>query len=655
MRPPVSRPVPGLRPRSRVGSMHPSVPPGSPVAVLGAGNMGSGIGQAFAQAGYQVRLYDLTEPLVTKARSRIESTLAGAVERKKLSAEERDRVLSRIFFSTDLTAVTGQARLVVEAVFEEEKVKQELFEQLAPLISNDAMVTTNTSSLSVTRLQEPFPHPERFAGLHFFFPAALNRLVEVVGGARTAEPCVSALEAVSYRLKKIPIRTADRAGFAVNRFFVPYLNEATRLAEEEVANMATIEEVGREIFGTKLGPFELMNQTGVTIAYHSMSSLERAFGAAYAPTASLKRQFESGAAWPWKESQPDPVRAQAVRERFRGLAFGIASRLVEEKVASPEATDRGAVVGLRWRKGPFGLMSEVGLPGALLDVESYAARFPGNFPVSPELHARVRSGQTRWPLRLVRVEQDGPIAWVLLDRPEVLNAVNSEVLEQLDETFTALAEVPELRVVVLAGSSPVFAAGADIAEMVDKDLAGGRRFGFAGQVVCKRIEEFRTPVIALVEGYALGGGLELALACDFIVAAAGARLGLPEVKVGIHPGWGGASRLTRLVGRANAKYVVFTGREDISAEEAFDLGFVTRVVPAEAARDDVARMARLIADRAPLAVQWVKGVVNRAVDSPLDASLRLEGESAGHTFATRDRTEGMRAFLERRKPDFEGK
>lgn len=623
--------------------------------MLGAGNMGSGIGQAFAQAGFPVRLYDLTEPLVAKARTRIESTLAGAVERKKLSTEERDRVLSRIFFSTDLTAVTGQSRLVVEAVFEEEKVKHALFEQLAPLISDDTIVATNTSSLSVTRLQESFPYPERFAGLHFFFPAAINRLVEVVGGARTSPSTVSSLEAVSYRLRKIPIRTADRAGFAVNRFFVPYLNEATRLAEEDVANMATVEQVGRELFGTKLGPFELMNQTGIAIAYHSMESLERAFGAAYAPTASLKRQFETGVAWPWKESMPDPVRAEAVRERIRGLVFGIATRLVEEKVASPEATDRGAVVGLRWQKGPFGLMSDLGLPTALLEVESYASRFPGNFPVSPELHARVRSGETRWPLRLVRVEQDGPVAWVLLDRPEVLNAVNSEVLEQLDETFTALAEVPELRVVVLAGSSPVFAAGADIGEMVDKDVAGGRAFGFAGQAVCKRIEEFRTPVIALVEGYALGGGLELALACDFIVAASGARLGLPEVRVGIHPGWGGASRLTRLVGRSNAKYVVFTGREDITAEEAFDLGFVTRVVPVDAIHDDVARIARQIADRAPLAVQWVKGVVNRAVDSPLDSALRLEGESAAHTFGTRDRIEGMRAFLERRKPVFEGK
>ena len=631
------------------------IAPGSPVAVLGAGNMGSGIGQAFAQAGFPVRLYDLTEALVGKAHERIASNLAGAVERKKLTHEQRETILGRLFFSTDLTSVTQQARLVVEAVFEEESVKRALFEHVASTVANDTIVATNTSSLSVTRLQEPFPHPERFAGLHFFFPAVLNRLVEVVGGGQTSQTTLAALEELSYRLRKIPIRTADRAGFAVNRFFVPYLNEATRLAEEEVANLATIETVGRELFGTKLGPFELMNQTGIPIAFHSMGSLERAFGPAYAPTALLKRQFDANQPWPWKDHAPEPDRMNAVRERFRGLVFGIATRLVEERVATAEATDRGAVVGLRWQKGPFALMSDLGLADSLFAVESYAARFPGSFPVSPELHERVRAGETRWPLRFVRVEREGPVAWVLLDRPEVLNAVNSHVLKQLDETFSALAEVPDLRVVVLAGSSPVFAAGADIAEMVDKDVAAGRAFGFAGQAVCKRIEEFRTPVIALVEGYALGGGLELALACDFIVAAAGARLGLPEVKVGIHPGWGGASRLTRLIGRANAKYVVFTGREDITAEEAFTLGFVTRVLPAESIRDEVGRLATQIAERAPLGVQWVKSVVNRAVDSSMESALRLEGESAGHTFATHDRTEGMQAFLERRKPRFEGK
>jgi enoyl-CoA hydratase len=235
-----------------------------------------------------------------------------------------------------------------------------------------------------------------------------------------------------------------------------------------------------------------------------------------------------------------------------------------------------------------------------------------------------------------------------------LNSLNSEMLRQVESTFHELESSPGLRAVVLAGSSPVFAAGADIDEMSKKTLAEGVEFGFLGQRVAERVERFPTPVIALVEGYALGGGLELALAADFIVAAEGAQLGLPEVGLGIHPGMGGATRLTRLIGRARTKMLVYTGAR-VDAEEAFRLGFVAKVVPAGTAREDVTALAETIAGNAPLAVRWVKQVVDRGMDASTASALHLEAESAGHTFSTADRTEGMRAFLERRKPKFEGK
>ncbi|MCI4332561.1 MAG: enoyl-CoA hydratase-related protein [Thermoplasmata archaeon] len=634
--------------------VRPAVAPPMVVAVLGAGNMGSGIAQAAAQAGYQVRLRDLNDGLLARGRSLIEKTLDGAIQRKKSTPQKKADVLSRIEFTTDLAHAVGDAGIVIEAVFEEETVKRELFRDVAAHLRPDAIVATNTSSLSVTRLAEGFPDPSRFAGLHFFFPAAVNKLLEVVGGAETDEATLVRLEQFGYRLKKVPIRVRDAAGFAVNRYFVPYLNEAARMAGEGVASLATIEEVGREVFGATLGPFELMNVTGIPIAHHSMGSLEKAFGRAYAPSAGLVTQFGKGQPWAWRDTVVEPEKKGIVRDRFLGLVLGIATRLVEEGVASAEATDRGAVVGLRWKRGPFALLNELGLRPALVTVEVYAAQWGEAFPVSRDFSDRARRGDRSWPLRLVRVEKEGPVAWVLLDRPEVLNSLNSEVLAQLDRAFVDLEVDREVRCVVLAGSGPVFAAGADIGEMAKKDLADGRAFGFAGQAVCKRIEEFRAPVVALVEGYALGGGLELALAADFIVAAEGAQLGLPETTVGIHPGFGGASRLTRLIGRARTKLLIFTG-VPVSAEEAARLGFVVRTYPADRIREEVALLAAMISERAPLAVAWAKAVVNRGADSTLDSSLRLEGESAGHTFGTSDRTEGMNAFLERRKPKFEGR
>ncbi|MGC2035502.1 MAG: enoyl-CoA hydratase-related protein [Thermoplasmata archaeon] len=630
------------------------IAPPAVVAVLGAGNMGSGIAQACAQAGFVTRVRDVTDAQVARGRALIERTLEGGIQRQKITPSQRDALLARMEFTTDLRRAVEGAQLVIEAVFEEEPVKRSLFAEIATLVGPRTIVVTNTSSLSVRRLAEGFPDPARFAGLHFFYPAAINRLLEVIGGPKTAPETLDALERFGFRLKKVPIRVKDSPGFAVNRFFVPYLNEATRMAEEGVASLGTIEEVGRELFGTTLGPFELMNVTGIPIAYHAESSLAQAFGAAYAPSELLRRQFQSGQPWAWKETSMDPSKKPVVRDRFLGLIFGITTRLVEEGVATPEAVDRGATQGLRWEKGPFVMMSEVSLPEALALVGQYAEKWGEAFPVSKDLIQRVADGARDWPLHFVRVEKRGAVAWVLLDRPEVLNSLNSTVLRQVRKAFIALEEDPSVRVVVLAGASPVFAAGADIAEMAEKDMVAGRAFGFLGQSVCRQIEDFRAPVIALVEGYALGGGLELALACDLILAADGAQLGLPEVTVGIHPGMGGASRLTRLIGPARSKFLIFTG-VPVTSSEAARLGIVTRVLDPETARDDTQEIAGSIAERAPLAVSWVKAVIRQAQDSSLDAALRLEGESAGHTFSTWDRTEGMRAFLERRKPKFEGR
>ncbi len=624
------------------------------IAVLGGGNMGSGIAQSCAQAGFTVRVRDVDAPAIDRGRGLVQKMLAGAVERQKMTPAARDEVLGRITFTTDLGESVRGAGLVIEAVFEETRVKHELFRALAPLVDAEAIVATNTSSFSVTELGREFPRPERFAGLHFFYPAAINKLLEVIGGAATDAETLRRLMRFARRLGKVPIETADRAGFCVNRFFVPYLNEAARMAEERVASLATIEEVGRETFGATLGPFELMNVTGIPIAFHSETSLAAAFGPAYAPARSLDEQFRSGQPWPWRASTVEPEKRAAVRDRFLGQTIGIAVRLVEEGVATAEAVDRGAVVGLRRKWGPFALLSSVGIEKGLGLVEAYAARWPGQFPVSEELRSRAARHEARWPLRCVHVERRGPVAWVLLDRPEVLNALSTELLEQLEETFRSLEKDSALRAVVLAGSGPVFAAGADIAEMERKTPSEGVEFGFVGQRAAREIERCPVPVIALVEGYALGGGLEIALAADFIVAAEGSQLGLPEVTVGIHPGMGGATRLTRLIGRARAKMLVYTG-VPVSAPEALRLGFVARVVPAATARDDVQALAETIASRAPLGVRWSKQVIDRGADAPLEVALRLEADSAGRTFSTADRTEGMRAFLERRKPAFEGK
>jgi enoyl-CoA hydratase len=255
-------------------------------------------------------------------------------------------------------------------------------------------------------------------------------------------------------------------------------------------------------------------------------------------------------------------------------------------------------------------------------------------------------------MSVVLLERPGPaVALLRLNRPDRLNALNLELRETLASHFTELASDEAVRCVVLTGDEKAFAAGADVAELAQRtptDPAFARvRAAWAP------IERYPRPVIAAINGFALGGGCELAMHCDIIVAGEGAKLGQPEVKLGIMPGAGGTQRLVRAVGKFAAMRWLLTG-DPLSAAEAHRLGLVTEVVADGEVLKRALEIAARIAAQAPLAVAAIKDAVLRGADLPLEAGLRLEGESFQALFATEDRAEGMRAFLEKRKPEFKG-
>ncbi|WP_353810365.1 enoyl-CoA hydratase/isomerase family protein [Agromyces sp. SYSU T00194] len=252
---------------------------------------------------------------------------------------------------------------------------------------------------------------------------------------------------------------------------------------------------------------------------------------------------------------------------------------------------------------------------------------------------------------------DGPIATVTIDRPAALNALSRRVLEELGSAFDRLDEAgTDLRGVVLIGAGGrAFVAGADIRELADLDAEGAAAMGRLGHETVARIEALGAPVIACVDGYALGGGLELALACDMVYASAQARFGLPEVSLGVIPGFGGTVRLPRAVGLARAKELIYSGRT-IDAAEAERIGLVSRV---EADRETLVAAARATLDeigtRSPAAVALAKSVLVEATGRPTDAATTLEVDGFSRAFGTRDMREGTRAFLDKRKPEFTGR
>ncbi|MCZ7582062.1 MAG: enoyl-CoA hydratase-related protein [Deltaproteobacteria bacterium] len=253
------------------------------------------------------------------------------------------------------------------------------------------------------------------------------------------------------------------------------------------------------------------------------------------------------------------------------------------------------------------------------------------------------------------VEKDGAVAVVTINRPDKLNALNAAVIRDLGEAFAALEADASVKAVVLTGAGEkAFVAGADISEMKDYGPSEGVAFAQQGQRVFDRIQYGPKPVIAAVNGFALGGGTELAMACDFIYASAKAKFGQPEINLGIIPGFGGTQRLPRLVGRGRALELILTG-DMLPADEAYRIGLVNKVVPPEELLAEAKKTAVKMASKGAVALKFAKHSINRGLDTDMDGGQRIEAESFGELCATEDKKEGMTAFLEKRAPKFQDK
>ena len=254
----------------------------------------------------------------------------------------------------------------------------------------------------------------------------------------------------------------------------------------------------------------------------------------------------------------------------------------------------------------------------------------------------------------LHLEKRPPLAVVTIDRPKVLNALNAETLTELAEVFEELAADHEIRVILLAGAGGrAFVAGADIRELAPLTPEEGRAFSLRGQGILRRIETLGKPIIACIQGFALGGGCELAVACTLRLAADDARLGQPEVKLGLMAGYGGSQRLTRLVGRSDGLKLLLTGAI-IDSQEALRIGLVDEVLPASELMQRAEALAQEIAANAPLAVAETMRAVDEGFDLPLDLALLRESVRFGGLCATNDKNEGVQAFLEKRPPVWKG-
>jgi len=329
------------------------------LGIVGAGTMGSGIAIASAARGVEVVLFDVSAEQLERAREKAARFFARAVEKKRMAPEAAEEAKARIRTGRDLSDLADR-ELVIEAVFEDFDLKARLFRELSEILPEETLVATNTSCLRVSDLQRHIRNPGRFLGLHYFSPAEVNPVVEVVAGEATAPETMKLALLFVEATGKLAIRCRDSRGFAINRFFCPYTNEAARLLDEGLGTTAEIDAVAKRVLGAAAGPFFVMNIIKPRINLHAIRNLEP-LGPFYAPARAMvehgeaDRPFETGEAGAIPEK-----RERTIGERLLGATFLPVLQELDEEVAEPAAIDLGAREALKFSRPPCALMDELG-------------------------------------------------------------------------------------------------------------------------------------------------------------------------------------------------------------------------------------------------------------------------------------------------------
>ncbi|HEV3318565.1 MAG TPA: 3-hydroxyacyl-CoA dehydrogenase NAD-binding domain-containing protein [Solirubrobacteraceae bacterium] len=675
-------------------------------AVVGAGTMGGQIAQTIAAAGLPVVLKDIDDALVQagleEARNVTSGQVAKLVERGKLSSEQGEQriaeVLGRIAGTTSY-AEFGDVDLVVEAVPERMEIKQAVFAELDAATPGHAILASNTSSLSITEIGEATLRPDKVVGFHYFYPASLMPLIEIVEGEDTSAETVTAAVTFAQSIRKQPITCAEVPGFVVNRILNSGISEVWRAQEEQGLSIKATDEGVGAAGVVPVGPYHLVNLLGLDTVLHVAEHLAESYGDErfYVPAGMQKLVSEgklgaktggdgfydpAGAPNVPGEAQPD---VEQLVELLSLKTFIEACLVLEEGVATHRDIDFGmmAGAGLDPRRGlmpPFMKADSEGLDKVLERMENAAEAHGERFTpptILRRLVAQGRLGQqsgqgfyayprpdTRQRAETVKLEtfsgdsaragfggdQDGGVAIAWLANGQ-LNSISPQVVEDLASVWAHVKESGVVRALVIASSNPfLFSAGADIKAFTTMDETAGRELLQGMHGLLRELGTSGVATIAAVNGLAFGGGCELAMACDIRIAARSALFGQPEIKLGIIPGFGGTQRLPRLVGESKALEMNLVG-DPILAEEAFELGLANRVVEDHELLDTALAWARRLAAQAPLAIEQIKRVSGAG---DIDAGIVSEQEGFASVLASEDAREGISAFLAKRTPRFAG-
>jgi enoyl-CoA hydratase/3-hydroxyacyl-CoA dehydrogenase len=653
--------------------------------VLGAGAMGAQIGALAAESGFNVKIRDIDEKYIQRGRQIIEGNYDKRIARGRFTEEAKKQVLSRVTFLTDLKEAVKDADYVIEAVPEILALKQKVFGEASELCPEDCVFATNTSSLSISEIAKGARRPERVVGTHFFNPPGTLILLEIILGEKTSADTVAIADVVAKKMGREIVHVKDVPGFLVNRIWLMVANEAEwAVVQGEAKSMVEVDSAARYKMGLPMGLLEIddiLQGGAIDTRYHVMEHFRETLGESYGPSPLTANAFKAGhfgkrsgkGFYDWSAGQTNeiPMNAGKDFDIIRILANGVneCAKLLDSESTTKEEIDRGVLQGLNYPRGILRMADSAGIDKIVAELDRLFNKYhEERYKVSPLLTRMAAAGKLgrktgegfysygpgQYEFVKLDINKETRVAKLILNRTNRANALNLDFMGEINQALDEMEKREDVGAIVITGAGANFCGGADVSTFASQNLSTVMQFTEIGQDLFTRLETYPKPVVAGINGPAVGGGFELILACDIRVMSKKAQLRLSELTLGIAPGLGGIQRLSRQVGVTRAKEVILLS-DPILPEKALDWGIVNFVVEADKFEAAVEEVAKKLAAGPPLTQKLTKSAFYYGAQADQRTGLFIEAAVSGDLMFTKDVNEGLTAMSYRRGPKFTGK
>ena len=646
------------------------------VAIIGAGTIGPDIGYYVKSALPDIKMYlvDVADAPLQNAEKRLNGYAQKAVDKKKMPQDKADAVMRNIYYSKDYSTI-ARCDLVIEAATENIPLKQKIFQMVEEQVSENTIITSNTSSIPADRIFSGMKHPERATITHFFAPAWRSLPVEVIRWEKTSPEVVDDLFWFFAATGKAPIVTDNAICFVLDRIFDNWCNEAAYLLEHATASQ--IDKVAEEFVFA--GPFFVLNMANGNPIIVETNTLQMEEGDYYLPASILNSVDRWNTHRPGaKVEVPDELR-NLIRDRLLGIFFSQSFDIIDRGIGTKADLNFGCQIALGFRKGPFDVMRDIGESEVNRIMERFAKERPG-FPAPKDSFSEYQDFR-----RFVLVDDVDGVRVITIRRPQAMNALTPEITDEIRGVLQTGEDDPKVEGFVITGyGMNAFSAGADIGKFPEYLGDFDALYGYTKEWARTQLylDQMEKPVVAAVNGMALGGGLELAIRCHGIVATKNAMFQFPEITLGILPGIGGAIVPYRRWPQGAVRFnEMLTLGKPLYAQEAAEIGMVSRLAEdsaglIDAAVKEVAALAgnvpRIpdgqvsigeievpdppVAGKLPLsreAIAITKDTIQQGCAAPtFEEALEVGYKGFARTGCTEPGKEGISAFLQKRKPEF---